>query len=756
MSATNTKTYLITCAAGLESSLLIELDTLGIENAVQTQTGRISAELTLKEFYTVCLWSRVASRVLLPLFSEPVKQLKGHEPDIPEQLYQAASDFDWSLVFDVNHTFVVRLSSDKAFSMNQQFATLRVKDAIVDSFMEATGKRPDVAKDAQHTIQVNVSKRVRNVEMANQHDMTFYLDLTGTSLHRRGYRHAMTEAPLKENLAAALLYQTGWHERRHDAIFDPMCGSGTLLIEALLMWTDYAVGNDKDFGFAYWNQHDETLWDEVMADAESRFHAGLDKPLPRLIGYDADMNAIKATHKNLVAAGFDEQVNGFTLETRTLANWPNDLTDKLKDTTPLIITNPPYGERLGEKDSNKALYQALGLNLQTHFAGKHAAVVAAHAEVADVLPFDDPSTLKTHNGQLTIYLRQGTVKKHTAIPLIQQWEKHPVEFADAQDLVNRLQKNLLALRKHAKKEHVINLRIYDADLPNYNLAVDLYGEYVHVQEYAAPKKIDPEIAKRNFNTALQAIRLVLDVNRDKVFIKTRRKQKGKDQYEKSGSSGKLFITQEPTATATKTQPARFYINLTDYLDTGLFLDHRPIRTRIQQEAKGKRVLNLYAYTCSASVHAAVGGAKHVTSVDLSNTYLDWGKRNFALNGLVTDSEQYEFVYADVFEWLKGSPQDASEKYDVIFIDPPTFSNSKKFGGVFDVQRDHVSLIKRAMNRLNHGGVLYFSNNYRDFELDEQIVNSCKVENITRDTIGFDFQTKKSAGNKKIHQCWRIS
>lgn len=749
----HTKTYLITCAAGLESSLLIELDTLGISDAHHETTGRIAADMTLKEFYTVCLWSRVASRVLLPLFSEPVKLMKGHEPDIAEQLFLAARDFDWSLVFDVDHTFVVKLNTDKKFSVNQQFATLRVKDAIVDSFVEATGSRPDVAKDAQHTIHVSVGKRMKDVKSTNQHDMSFYLDLTGTSLHRRGYRHAMTDAPLKENLAAALLYQADWHTNKYDAIFDPMCGSGTLLIEALLMWTDYAVGNDKDFGFTYWNQHDEALWDEVMADAESRFHAGLDKPMPKLIGYDAEINAIKATHKNLIAAGFEDHVNAFTLETRSLANWPADLSDKFEDSQPLIITNPPYGERLGEKDSNKALYKALGLNLQTHFPhekfpNQQAAVVAAHVEIADVLPFDEPTTLKTHNGQLTIYLRQGTIKPNTAQPLIQQWEKQPVEFADAQDLVNRLQKNMLALRKLAKKQSVTNLRIYDADLPNYNLAIDLYGEYVHVQEYAAPKKIDPETAKRNFNTALQAIRLVLDVTRDKVFIKTRRKQKGKEQYEKSGSSGKFFTTSEAGA--------RFYINLTDYLDTGLFLDHRPIRTRIQHEAKGKRVLNLYAYTCSASVHAAVGGASHVTSVDLSNTYLDWGRRNFALNGLVDDSEQYEFIYADVFEWLKGSPQDASEKYDLIFIDPPTFSNSKKFGGTFDVQRDHISLIKRAMNRLNNGGVMYFSNNYRGFELDESITNSFKVENITHETIGFDFQSKKNAGNKKIHQCWRIS
>lgn len=748
---TNTHTYTITCAAGLESSLLIELDTLGITAAIE-QTGRITADMTLQQFYEVCLWSRVASRVLLPLFSEPVKQLAGHEPDIAEQLYQAAKDFDWSLVFHNEQTFVVRLTVDKTFSVNQQFATLRVKDAVVDSFVEATGSRPSVEKDAQHSIHVAVSRRGNT----STHDMTFSLDLTGTSLHRRGYRHAMTDAPLKENLAAALLYQADWHKAKagkYQAIFDPLCGSGTLLIEALLMWTDYAVGSDKDFGFIHWQKHDDALWQKLKQTAAEKHQTALTQPLPKLVGFDAELNAIKATHKNLHAAGFGEYISQFTLEARSLANWADNLAASFVNHTPLIITNPPYGERLGEKDSNKALYQALGLNLQSHFsqaqaqakAQAHAAVIAAHAEVADVLPLENPSTLKTHNGQLTIYLRQGTVKPRHASSLIHTWQKQAISFDDAQDLVNRLQKNLQNHRKTALREHVQNLRIYDADLPNYNIAIDLYGDYVHVQEYAAPKKIDPDTAKRNFNTALQAIRLVLDIGRDRLFIKTRRRQKGKEQYEKSGSSGKFFIATEAAA--------RFYINLTDYLDTGLFLDHRPLRTRIQQEAKGKHVLNLYAYTCSASVHAAVGGAKKVTSVDLSNTYLDWGKRNFALNGLVTDSEQYEFIYADVFEWLKGSPQGTpNEKYDLIFIDPPTFSNSKKFGGTFDVQRDHISLIKRAMNRLAAGGVLYFSNNYRGFALDDEITEKFAVKNITHETIGFDFKRKD---HKKIHQCWQI-
>lgn len=754
-----TQTYLITCAAGIESSLIIELNSFGIDAEIE-QTGRVTADLTLKQFYIVCLWSRVASRVLLPLLQVPVKTKQGHEPDLPEQLYQAAIEFDWSLAFSVEQSFIVKFSADKQFKVNQQFATLRIKDAVVDSFVDATGKRPDVAKEADTVIHVTVSKRGNT----NQHDMIYCLDLTGTSLHRRGYRMAMTDAPLKENLAAALLYQTNWYqsninpifkdnvqisEQPYSAIFDPMCGSGTFLIEALLMWTHKAVGSDKKFSFVNWYGHDNQLWQTLLDEADKTHQNALNEPLPKVIGYDADVNAVQATHKNLVAAGFEENISSFVLEKRALANWSANLTKDLNNHHPLIVTNPPYGERLGDKDTNKSLYQALGMNFEQFVPNTDVAVIAAKIEDADVLPLEQTQTLRTHNGQLTIYLRQGTVLQNANSTIISDWKKQAIEFVDAQDLVNRLQKNLVKTQKQIKqlqKTGVViqNARIYDADLPNYNLAIDIIGEFVHVQEYAAPKKIDPDKAKQNFNTALQAIRLVLDVNRNQVFIKTRRVQKGNSQYQKEQKKGKFYIAKEAGA--------RFYINLTDYIDTGLFLDHRLIRTRIQKESQSKSVLNLYAYTCSVSVHAALGGAKKVTSVDLSNTYIDWGKRNFALNGFLQDDDRFEFISADVFEWLKGSPQSQDEKYDLIFIDPPTFSNSKKFGGTFEVQRDHISLIKRAMNRLNTDGVLYFSNNFRGFTLDDEINNLYEVTNITNETIGFDFQNKQ----KKIHQSWRIS
>ena len=262
-----------------------------------------------------------------------------------------------------------------------------------------------------------------------------------------------------------------------------------------------------------------------------------------------------------------------------------------------------------------------------------------------------------------------------------------------------------------------------------------------MQEYAPPKTIPVETAKKRFNLALMGIREVLNINREQVFIKTRARQSGNDQYSKQGSSekrGKFYVARE--------NGAYLYVNFTDYLDTGLFIDHRNMRARIKDNSRGKSVLNLFAYTCTASVHAALAGAKKVTSVDLSQNYLDWGKQNFALNGLNVSSNKYQFVAADIFEWIKGN----TEQFDIIFIDPPTFSNSKKFQGTFDVQRDHAALINRAMNRLTSDGVLYFSNNFTRFELDEQLTERYDIIDITPQTIGFDFNIKKP-----IHQSFEI-
>lgn len=786
-------TLTVTCAEGLEIALQTELDSLGIASDILT-VGRLGVTATLEQMYQICLWSRVASRVLMPLG----KRNLNTNADIAEQLYGFAKTIKWTSLFGVHNSFAIRVNVDKRTAVNQQFAMLRIKDAIADTFNHALGERPNV--DSK-------SPDFAFVATVNDKQAILYLDLSGISLHRRSYRVAMTDAPLKENLAAGLLYSVGWHHEyakslcddsditsqslktdtpknftenpAFTALIDPMCGSGTFIIEALLIRCHYAVGLDKaeaSFGFYACAFHNSELWQRMVSQAQKSFHDRVqafsqnDLPLPNIYGFDVDAQAIKATHRNLIAAGLGELIPLISLQQRPLAQLTNALTPSIQAgqlNHALIITNPPYGERLGgdeHVDVIKPLYQGLGLRLSDMFANHSPtfdhlptlAILAAQIEQADVLPIHNPQTLRCHNGALTIYFRHGKLTTPHLSPqkatnttnvdinfvqsLIGQYQKQEVTLFDGQDFVNRLQKNLSKLQKIAGKQNISNLRIYDADLPDFKVAVDLYGNHVHVQEYAAPKSIPTDTAKKRFNLALQGIREVLKINREQVFIKTRARQSGKEQYSKQDSKkSKHYVVKEANA--------YLYVNFTDYLDTGLFIDHRNMRELVKHASQGKHLLNLFAYTCTASVHAALANAKSVTSVDLSANYLDWGKQNFALNGLDLQDDKYQFIAADVFEWIKEN----TTQYDVIFIDPPTFSNSKKFQGTFDVQRDHVALINRAMNRLSNDGVLYFSNNFSKFELDDSLRQRYDVSDITHQTIGFDFDSKKP-----IHHSFKIT
>ena len=446
-------------------------------------------------------------------------------------------NFDWSLIFAPQSTFAVRLHIEREIKVNSQFATLRVKDGIVDSFMEAVGKRPSIdIKQPEITIYA----------LAGKTEHTYCLDLSGDSLHKRGYRRYMTDAPIKENLAAAILQKAKLLAKRPDIFLDPMCGSGTFIIEALMMLTDRAPGLVRRFGFNGWNGHDHDLWMSIKAEAAERHQTALEQPLPKFYAFDADWEAVKATKQNIIAAGFERVLDQIQIEERTLADWPNF---EAEGKTAFIVTNPPYGERLGDKASNRALYLGLSALLQKNFPNQTAAVIAAAVEQADVLALNDPQTMRLMNGKLPIYVRSGSVKPVAVVkPFLETWQPQQFEAIEgAEDFANRLQKNMQTLKKWAVKENIHCLRLYDADLPDFNVAVDLYGERLHVQEYAPPKKIDPEKAKKRFNLALQAIRAVTGLGRDAIFIKTRARQEGKTQYTKQSTASKRFIVQEGKA-----------------------------------------------------------------------------------------------------------------------------------------------------------------------------------------------------------------
>lgn len=301
---------------------------------------------------------------------------------------------------------------------------------------------------------------------------------------------------------------------------------------------------------------------------------------------------------------------------------------------------------------------------------------------------------------------------------------------------NRITKNLRKISKWLNSEKIEAYRIYDKDIPEFPYIVDIYKDHAIVYERGlSSQKVSPDVRNKHLNQVFAAIENTLKISSNKIVLKQRQVQKGAQQYEKISSTNNRFIVKEGELD--------FYVNLYDYLDTGLFLDHRPLRKMILESSNNKKVLNLFAYTGSISVAAACSGGK-VTTVDMSNTYINWSKDNFRLNDLRIDD--HKFVRENVFDFLRQ----AQEKFDTIILDPPSFSNSKKMQGSFDVQRDHTGLIHMCMKCLTKDGVLFFSNNNRKFKIDVEISSRYAVKDITNFTIPKDFR------DRKIHHCFKIS
>ncbi len=743
-----------TCPKGLEYVLEKELQEL-LQKDAKVRPAGIAFEASLPEVYRFILWSRTANRVLLAL--------KEGEVHTAENLYDLVYSIDWSEHMNVENTLVVDFAGQSKNINNTAFGAVKVKDAIVDQFREKVGDRPNVTRD-NPDIRINV-KLGKGVAVVA-------IDLSGESLHRRGYRTEAGQAPIKENLGAALLQRSHWAAlgATGAALVDPMCGSGTLLIEGAMILCDKAPALDRArFGFLQWKQHDDLIWKELIDEAIERFEKGIDKCIQqqangknRLLGFDADESVITVAKSNVKRAGLESIIHvkaqaladlkGFdcyevdgSVSDKGIASDTGSLHEGEKHPHGLLLTNPPYGERLGEVESLKGLYRCLGDKLKSDFEGWKAGIFTGNAELGRRMGLRSYKQYKLFNGSLPSQLILIDVSPENYVKtddskdsevLLSRRRFKVVNPERAMMFANRLKKNYKALGKWAKKNSIECYRVYDADMPEFSVAVDIYRDWVHVQEYAAPSSVDEMAAKERLDEALSVLSDVLSVAPEHIVVKQRRKQKGDSQYEKHDHQVQRMVVEE--------FGCKFYVNLIDYIDTGLFLDHRPVRSWIQQHSAGKRFLNLFCYTAAATIHAARGGATETVSVDMSNTYLDWGKENLLLNGF--GEQGHSFIQADCLRWLET----ANEKFDMIFLDPPSFSNSKRMEGVLDIQRDHIDLINNAMGLLNKGGVLIFSTNLRKFKFDEDALSSFELVDISRSSIDKDFER-----NTKIHQCWHI-
>lgn len=753
------------CLSGLEAPLAEELKRLGIKR-VRPLGGGVAFFCDVRHALSACLWSRLASRILVV-----VGRVNAGDANL---LYEGVRRLPWEDVIAPGASMAVTAHGMNEELRNTRFTALKVKDGVCDRLREARGERPDVdAASADATVDVRI----------REGRATISLDLSGESLYHRTYLTPDDgpDAPLSCALSAGLLALSGWRQRgsRGEACVDPACGDGFLVVEAAAAACDLAPGLTRErWGFFGWAQSEPEAWNELIDDADERFERGLtsavapgaaegpasappDPLYVRFAGASTSSPAIARARTHAKRAGLRQAVS---IE---LADAQN--VDGLVERVCAAAGKVRGGEEMactvasvllsGERSQSDARAQAEaatfvraasaapagstfavagGDGVEARFGS--APIVRAtlgHDRVAtEALVFDEPP------------MEAVTV----IVPDSAGGAEHVVEVLEpsSEQFAARLRKTAKERRKWAKREGVSCYRVYDADLPDYAVAIDVYpgaGDaegnlYLHIAEYAAPSTIDPGKAQRRYDDVLALAPVVLGVRPDHVFSKVRRRDKGGSQYRDSGR--RSYVTQ------VEEDGYRFEVDLAGYLDTGLFLDHRLTRELVGAKAQDKRFLNLFAYTGTASVHAAAGGARTTATVDLSQTYLDWAARNMVANGF--EGPEHTFERGDVMAWITEARR-MGRRFDLVFVDPPTFSNSKAMGKrTWDVQRDHVELLIGVSRLLSEEGEAVFSCNLRSFKPDEEELAKygVRIEDITAQTIPHDFER-----NPRIHKCYLV-
>ena len=839
--------FYVNCAKGAEKILAAELSALGIRK-LRPLTSGVSFNGSLSDAYHALLWLRTASRVLLVL-----ARVDAQDSDA---LYEGVKAIPWEDHVRPTGSIAVDARGTNSLLQDTRFVAVRVKDAVCDRLRELTGARPGV--DREHPdLRINVSLRGNRATIA--------LDLAGEPLHRRGYRveSRAIMAPLRETLAATMLLAAGVSkdagagpvDTADDSaggrpsgrpsgsrpahpesmvVLDPLCGSGTLVIEAARIKADIAPGILRQhWGFDGWLGHDPDLWESILDEADDRAEAAaaLDTGEPRIFGSDIDPAAVKVAAASAAKAGVASLIDFRVADVAQLTVPGLDVLRLPEQDAPrlLIACNPPYGERMSTESQLPALNAALGSLSRRALAQGLATdlcVITPHTDLDVVLGRVPTTVIDTFNGPLETSIRyyggaeEASGKDRSDISVITSeapkerlgnatassdrevdasqtlsqaasLDELIAQYPEAGQFAARLRKMAAHRGKWARRTGVSCYRIYDADLPDYAVAIDLYQgatgremgrRWLQIAEYAAPKTVDPALAARRLNEVMALAPAILEVPTTNVFSKVRKRDKGGSQYgtDLSGSAYAHVVSEGGLL---------FEVDFSSRLDTGLFLDHRLIRQMLRERAEGLDVLNLFAYTGSASVYMAAGGARSVTTVDMSQTYLAWAQRNMERNGF--KGEAYRYVAADALRWVQeqrrgtqgqgpsvqgasgqrpsgqsplnrgwqaqgqgASGQGASgQRYGLIFVDPPTFSNSTQMGRrTWDVQQDHAELLIGVSRLLTPGGVAVFSTNLRSFKPDLETLGKAhvKLTNISAQSIPQDFER-----NPRIHRCYLV-
>ena len=695
---------------GLESILAEELASLGARD-IHPKSRLVVCNGDLPILYKANLWCRYAIRVLRPLESFAARDEK--------TFYEGIRNIDWSQWLSLSAgegTLAVDAHVRSSFTTHSLYIAQLTKDAVVDQFREKTGNRPSVDLKAPD---------LRVVVNLFQDRVQVFADSSGESLHKRGYRKHAGDAPLNETLAAGILKLSGWD--RQSPLIDPMAGSGTFGIEAGLWLRRIAPGLfRKKFGFQKWADYDSTLFENLVTEARNAVDHNAHVPI---VGLEIDATLVEIARENIENAGLSNLVK---IERADFFEWA-----KIPKTPGVLVLNPPYDERL--RVANVAeLWQRIGERLASAYGGWNASVLCGNPDAAKYLGLRISRENFLYNGSIECQLFQYELPVGGSLP-----SRIPTENfkwkEKAEVFANRLRKIQKHYSKWARRENITCYRVYDWDVPELPFILDWFGDHLHFAEVPRNYEHSPLEHVNYLQLMVKTAAEALGFSIDKIYFKTRKRPE-------SGSLPQSAQNARGNYVEVAESRHRFLVNLSDYIDVGLFLEQRSLRALIEKESSGKDFLNLFGYTGSLTVYAAAGGATSTTTVDSSRTYLDWAGENLRLNG--HSGSRHHFVRSDVLEFLERS----KASYDLCVVDPPARFVNRASGETFDVQSIHLKLLRFVLDHMRSGGRVYFLTGYRTFELDIQGLKegrNVSVKEITQETTPFDFERRPS------HRAWRI-
>lgn len=709
-------TLIATTAFGLEAPVRHELQSLGYPAQI-IAPGWIRFQGDLAAICRTNLWLRTADRILI--------QVGSFEADDFDKLFETTRQLPWHQWIPSDGQFPVSGRSLKSQLSSVPACQRAVKKAIAESLM-ASHNVPELPETgAEYRCQVAL--------LNDQATLT--IDTTGPSLHKRGYRRYSTLAPLKETMAAALVGLSFWDRDR--PLIDPFCGSGTIPIEAALIGRNMAPGMGREFTAEQWPQLPASYWKEARTEAHDLIRPAFEE---RLLGTDIDPRALESARRNAEAAGVADQLH---FQEKSFERTSS------KREHGCVITNPPYGERLADDAALRATYESMPEILRRLPTWSHF-ILTAYPLFEKVMEITADRRRKLYNGRIECTYYQfhgpaphvGTVKKEdsagstgTAAVFGGLTEK---AHEQAELFSRRLKTRARHLRRWPTRQGITCYRLYDRDIPEIPLVVDRYEDHLHISEYERPHDRDRATQLDWLELMVKTAGRTLEVERKHIFFKHRQPQKGNRQHPQ--------ISQDKYELTVNEGGLKFLVNMSDYIDTGLFLDHRIARSMVKEQAAGCDVLNLFGYTGSFSVYAAAGGATTTTTVDPSGNYLDWARRNMELNGF--SGPDHRFIREDARQFLQNLP--AMPSFDLAVVDPPTFSNSKGQEEDWILQDDCYPLLNAVLKRMKPGGRIYLTTNYRRFKFDADLLDTGSVQEISRQTVPEDYR------NRRVHRCWIIS